>query len=736
MQKFLVGYLFLLAITANPAVAQEISLPPSIEYEVQSELLIQELPAVPWLLEEGEQALSPEALQRGDYKDARLLLSGEYDRFPISAHRSYWFKISLSSDQALANWVLDIFPSGKFGPWPFTYEKVAIYSLRGTTPYLQGESGYKTRESKRDIKGIYRKSLIRLDQEVEENPDLWIKVAMAENSQIKIGISMVAPVINLKTYPNPSNYSQGILQLGAFLALMVLGVFLLVWLRDRVYKWFILLLTVAILSACFNLNIDGFTTLLFPENPWLRPVLVAFLEMAKWVILVHFGRVYINTNLHFPTIDKFLKGLVIYLSLMGGLSMINSLLPAAFSNLWSKFWIFLLPIWAFVGVLIYFIFSSNKLARFYSIGAILPFIGMLLVPVFKDYNLMDNFNPEIFISLGPVLMLTLALAYRFHLLNIQKEKAQQQQLNLEREKLTLEKEKSTQLEQINIASAKFVPTAFLNFLGKQNILDATLGDFVEKQVTVLFSDLRDYTTLSEQMTPEENFRFVNAFNKRMGPIIQQHQGFINQYLGDGLMAIFPENTEDTLKAAIVMQQTLQEYNQKRISKKKLPVRMGIGIHAGPLIMGIIGDDQRMDAATISDTVNVASRVEGLTKHFGVSILISEAVLALLPNQQAFNLRYLGLVQVKGKEEVIRIYECFDGDPTEILLLKKATSPDFEKGMMNYYNKAFQQAKDSFDKVLMKNPDDPVVKLFKQKCRVLMENGADFNWTGVELMSFK
>lgn len=301
------------------------------------------------------------------------------------------------------------------------------------------------------------------------------------------------------------------------------------------------------------------------------------------------------------------------------------------------------------------------------------------------------------------------------------------------EVVRISEEKAIQLQKINTASAKFVPSTFLNFLGKENILDATLGDYVEKQVSVLFSDIRDYTTLSEQMTPEENFRFVNAYNRRMGPIIQKHQGFVNQYLGDGLMAIFPENTSATLKAAIAMQQTLQEYNHTRIAKTKIPIRMGIGIHAGPLIMGIIGDDQRMDAATISDTVNAASRVEGLTKHFGANILLSEAVVDNLPNRDAFNLRYLGLVQVKGKQEVIKIYECFDGNAEEMIALKKVTKLEFEEGMKYYYTKNFDQGLEAFAKVLKLNPKDGTAQFFINKLKGLKQQELDEDWTGVELM---
>ena len=288
------------------------------------------------------------------------------------------------------------------------------------------------------------------------------------------------------------------------------------------------------------------------------------------------------------------------------------------------------------------------------------------------------------------------------------------QKDITRVKIEKEQEKSEQLRKINIASSKFVPSPFLNFLGKENILEATLGDYVEKQVNVLFSDIRVYTSLSENMTPEDNFKFVNAFNLRMGPIIRNNKGFINQYLGDGIMAIFPEDTEDTLNAAIEMHKNLNEYNQRRLAKLKIPIRMGIGIHTGPLIMGIIGDEQRMDAATISDTVNVASRIEGLTKHFGASILVSEACVQNLKHKEKFNLRYLGLTKVKGKREEIKIYECFDGETQEIIELKRATLKDFEVASQLYFDKSLEQSLSIFKNIVEINPKDFAAKIFLDK----------------------
>jgi two-component system sensor histidine kinase ChiS len=222
------------------------------------------------------------------------------------------------------------------------------------------------------------------------------------------------------------------------------------------------------------------------------------------------------------------------------------------------------------------------------------------------------------------------------------------------------------LRHIQEATGRFVPYEFIRALDKEGITDVKLGDHVAREVTVLFTDIRDYTKLAESMDPEENFLFVNDYLGKMGPVIQAHSGFINQYLGDGIMAIFQHRSEDALMAAIAMQDAVRAYNKDQTRNGRSPIRVGMGMHTGSLIMGIIGDHRRTEAATISDTVNTASRMEGLTKYFNASILLSEYSLAAIADPAQFSLRYLGLVKVKGKKTPIEVYECFDGDPPAVI----------------------------------------------------------------------
>jgi class 3 adenylate cyclase len=262
-----------------------------------------------------------------------------------------------------------------------------------------------------------------------------------------------------------------------------------------------------------------------------------------------------------------------------------------------------------------------------------------------------------------------------------------------------------------------------------------LGDNVEKIVTVLFSDIRGYTTLSEQMTPEENFQFVCSFNERMGPAIRKHKGFINQYIGDAIMAIFPYNAADALSAAIEMQREVAELNKLRKINNQTPIEIGIGMHTGPLIMGITGDENRMDATTISDTVNTASRLESLSNTMKTSIIVSGSCMEQIIQKEKFLLRYLGLVQLKGKHQSIKIYECFSGNSEENIFKKQKTLSVFNEGMDNYLNRSFGTAVRAFLSVNEAHPEDRTAEFFLTNAKQFLQKGVPENWGGVlEMMN--
>ena len=292
------------------------------------------------------------------------------------------------------------------------------------------------------------------------------------------------------------------------------------------------------------------------------------------------------------------------------------------------------------------------------------------------------------------------------------------------------------LHRIHKASGKFVPSEFLKAVGRESITEVRLGDHSLKDVTVFFSDIRDYTSLSEQMSPEQNFQFINSYVGRMGPIISQHQGFINQYQGDGIMALFPKTLDSGLQASIHMQHKLQEYNEERKTKGKQMISVGMGLHVGPLVMGIIGDENRNEPTTISDTVNVASRMEGLTKYYGARIIVSKNCLSTLVNPEAFHFRYLGKVQVKGKKEALGIYECFDGDNEVVINLKLKSLELYNEGLEMFYQKEFAHSTSLFDRILKINNQDKVVHYLRKKAARLAYEGVPVDWVGIEKLDNK
>ena len=171
-------------------------------------------------------------------------------------------------------------------------------------------------------------------------------------------------------------------------------------------------------------------------------------------------------------------------------------------------------------------------------------------------------------------------------------------------------------------------------------------------------------------------------------------------------------------------------------KNLSPIQIGIGMHTGSLIMGITGDKERLDATTISDTVNTASRIESLTKYYKAGILLSDATLRQIEDHEQFNLRYLGQVQVKGKKEPVGLHECFSGSKEEEIMVKEKTLGLFNEGMHHYLNRSFASAIQSFQSITETNPADLTAEFFLANATRYLQKGVPEDWTGVVEMTNK
>lgn len=292
------------------------------------------------------------------------------------------------------------------------------------------------------------------------------------------------------------------------------------------------------------------------------------------------------------------------------------------------------------------------------------------------------------------------------------------------------------LSKINAAYGRFVPHEFLRFLGHESIVDVRLGDQIQKEMTILFSDIRSFTTLSEGMSPQENFNFINSYLSRVSPVIRAHNGFIDKYIGDAVMALFPRSADDAVQGAIEMQKQVSLYNSHRQKQGYVPIAIGIGLHTGSLMLGTIGESERMESTVIADAVNLASRLEGLTKLYGVGILISEQTINYLEEPNNYKCRFLDRVMVKGKKASVSVFEIYDAEPESILELKQKTSAAFEEALKLYYQQEFASAQEIFQDVLQINSQDKAALLYIKRCETYQTFGVPEGWDGVAALEEK
>ena len=350
----------------------------------------------------------------------------------------------------------------------------------------------------------------------------------------------------------------------------------------------------------------------------------------------------------------------------------------------------------------------------------LPF---LLLPMWGVFFVLKMFGwaTLLLVAVGRILFLTMFITFGL---------AVAQRLN-DLKRLALE-------QQVRLTEAyqRFVPEQLLSNLEKESILDVRLGDQVRKEMSVLFSDIRSFTTLSESMTPEENFRFVNSYLGRMGPLVREHHGYIDKYVGDAIMALFDRSPDDAVRTAVGMLSALREYNEGRLRAGYEPIRIGVGVNTGMLMLGTLGEAGRMEGSVISDAVNLAARLEGLTKLYRTPLLVSEATRSKL-TPESFRTRLIDKVAVKGKAEPVLIHEVLDAEAPEERGARLATLDAFNSGWTLYQNQQFERAKTQFQACLDQASGDPVAELYVGRCESLLSGGWDAEaWDGVNRMDTK
>ena len=293
-----------------------------------------------------------------------------------------------------------------------------------------------------------------------------------------------------------------------------------------------------------------------------------------------------------------------------------------------------------------------------------------------------------------------------------------------------------QMEELYHSAERFLPKPILQLLNRKHFQDVQLGDNVKLKITVMFADIRGFTTIAESFSPEQTTVFLNTYMRYMAPLIRDYKGFVNQFLGDGILALFPETPSDSVDAALAMTNVLPRFNQEIQEKGFSSISLGIGINTGDAMLCALGEKERMEPRVISDVINTASRVEGLNKLYKTQILISEWVYQKLSDPNKYLIRQVDKVKLKGKTIGSRIYEVKslpEGVELENERLYYALYADafalYEKG-------DFSRAEKTFKTCLEKKPDDAVVKLLLDRCLEFRKTGTPPDWDGTVTLTEK
>lgn len=425
---------------------------------------------------------------------------------------------------------------------------------------------------------------------------------------------------------------------GIMASLAIYNFLLFVSIKDRTYLYYFAYI---ITFTFFFSSIYGYIGFIHRGKYLIK--LIPISAVLTSVFALSFSRRFLNIKEY----SIFLSNWMIFLIwvgyiLVGITFFVEVSIPVLFANIHPFFGISTLVI-----AMIWSVKRKYKPAYYFASAWFFLLFGVNLFILtslnFIEANIITQFSQLVGASIEAIL-LSLALGYRINDLRGKEENAQ-------KEKLEQETKARAYQEKMTESFKRFVPEEFLKNLNKKSILEIERGDSIQTEMAILFSDIRGYTNFSENLDSKTLFKFLNEYLEKIETIIKKHDGFIDKFIGDAVMAIFPNKEKSILASLemILISNTIQVPDNTKLE-------IGIGIHFGSLILGTLGSKKRIDTTVIGDTVNLASRIEGLNKEYKTKILVSEEFKTELDIK--FDYREIDLVKVKGKTKSILIYEVF------------------------------------------------------------------------------
>ncbi|MDR2602232.1 MAG: hypothetical protein LBC53_07255 [Spirochaetaceae bacterium] len=277
------------------------------------------------------------------------------------------------------------------------------------------------------------------------------------------------------------------------------------------------------------------------------------------------------------------------------------------------------------------------------------------------------------------------------------------------------------IQKMNESTMRFVPIQFMEYLGVTDITKMSLGDNVQRIMSILFFDIRAFSINSEIMTVEENFMFINKVLGVSGPIIRKHNGFVDKFLGDAAMALFLR-AHDAVLAGIEIYDALVLDGKLSVKVGVDNIGIGVGVNTGSVMMGIVGEKERFSGTVISKNVNMASRLESLTKQVGAGMLISSGTMnEIHQDVRNFDYRFIGMIQAAGLNEAVGVFDILSALPPDVKEKRVSTKQLFESGVRNFHTKKYEKAAERFTQVLHIDPDDVCASRCLEETKLRMEN---------------
>lgn len=487
---------------------------------------------------------------------------------------------------------------------------------------------------------------------------------------------------------------------GVLLIMIVYNAFIYLTVRDVSYIIYVSYLGCVLL---FAMSLRGVgLEYLWPDQPWWNNKSnLVFSELGVMFMLL-FARSFLQTPRTTPLINYLIGALVLAsIALFPVVVLASHRIAAGILSVQ-----YVLTVVAVVAAASLCLKRGFKAARYYLLAWVSVMLAILLW-VFNSFNWIHSYWVGTYIfQLGTTLQTVLfsyALADRINLMRVERESA-----------LNLQMAHSRRLMSVAQMFEKFVPKQFLRRIAREGIENIQLGKAEADVASVLFADIRGFTALSETLTPQELLNFLNACFTRLDQVIHLHDGFIDKFMGDGVMALFEQHSEgiaarNAVNAAIGMLDAVVLYNQHRASCGYAPIDIGIGINTGQVIFGTVGSINRMDSTVLGDHVNVAARLQEMTKVFGARIIISQQTRQALGDDPHFLLRDLGTVPVRGRSKTVQLYEVMNADPPDLLANKQATLSLYCQALECYRQQDWQGAAQAWRQCLAMEPRDSVCR---------------------------